>query len=408
MRKDVLEGVLRHIMTDIQPNYAALAKQYNCDYRTVKRYYEAGKKGTIDQVKKRKSSVSPLLDGFEEMIRDKMELSCSASSIYYFIKKKGYKGGYTTVKRFCRNYREKRVKKATIRIETTPGLSAQVDWKENIKMVSKHGEVFYFNIFLYVLGYSRMKYLEVTFDRTQPTVFHCLINAFEYCGNGVPQEIWFDNMKTVVDRSKSQFTQTVFNEKFRQFAKDARFIPIACRPFRPQTKGKVEALARTINRLMVFNYEFENEQELKQIVHEFMHDLNNERSQAMNDKPSKLLTEEQKVLLPFNRLELVRYVSRNQHVLRKVSIESMVQYQNSKYSVPVKYIGKEVTLDVRKDTLFIWYGNHCIRSHPLSEKSLNYQRDDSLEILRSDVFKYLEDEELERFVEENLDAYDQL
>lgn len=408
MRKDVLEGVLRHIMTDIQPNYAALAKQYNCDYRTVKRYYEAGKRGDIDQVKKRKSSVSPLLDGFEEMIKDKMELSCSASSIYYFIKKKGYKGGYTTVKRFCRNYREKRVKKATIRIETTPGLSAQVDWKENIKMVSKHGEVFYFNIFLYVLGYSRMKYLEVTFDRTQPTVFHCLINAFEYCGNGVPQEIWFDNMKTVVDRSKSQFTQTVFNEKFRQFAKDARFIPIACRPFRPQTKGKVEALARTINRLMVFNYEFENEQELKQIVHEFMHDLNNERSQAVNDKPSKLLTEEQKVLLPFNRLELVRYVSRNQHVLRKVSIESMVQYQNSKYSVPVKYIGKEVTLDVREDTLFIWYGHQCIRSHPLSEKSLNYQRDDSLEILRSDVFKYLEDEELDRFVEENLDAYDQL
>ena len=408
MRKDVLEGVLRHIMTDIQPNYAALAKQYNCDYRTVKRYYEAGKRGDIDQVKKRKSSVSPLLDGFEEMIKDKMELSCSASSIYYFIKKKGYKGGYTTVKRFCRNYREKRVKKATIRIETTPGLSAQVDWKENIKMVSKHGEVFYFNIFLYVLGYSRMKYLEVTFDRTQPTVFHCLINAFDYCGNGVPQEIWFDNMKTVVDRSKSQFTQTVFNEKFRQFAKDARFIPIACRPFRPQTKGKVEALARTINRLMVFNYEFENEQELKQIVHEFMHDLNNERSQAVNDTPSKLLKEEQKVLLPFNRLELVRYVSRNQHVLRKVSIESMVQYQNSKYSVPVKYIGKEVTLDVRKDTLFIWYGHQCIRSHPLSEKSLNYQRDDSLEILRSDVFKYLEDEELERFVEENLDAYDQL
>ena len=123
-------------MTDIQPNYAALAKQYNCDYRTVKHYYEAGKKGIVNQVKKRKSSVSPLLGGFEEMIKEKMELSCSASSIYYFIKKKGYNGGYTTVKRFCRNYREKRVKKAMIRMETTPGLSAQVDWKENIKMVS--------------------------------------------------------------------------------------------------------------------------------------------------------------------------------------------------------------------------------------------------------------------------------
>ncbi len=29
-------------MTHTKPNYAALAKQYNCDYRTVKRYYEAG------------------------------------------------------------------------------------------------------------------------------------------------------------------------------------------------------------------------------------------------------------------------------------------------------------------------------------------------------------------------------
>ena len=88
MRKDVLEGVLRHIMNDIQPNYAALAKQYNCDYRTVKRYYEAGRKGNIDQLKKRKSSSSPLLSGFEEIIRDKLELSCSASSIYYTLLKK--------------------------------------------------------------------------------------------------------------------------------------------------------------------------------------------------------------------------------------------------------------------------------------------------------------------------------
>ena len=46
--------------------------------------------------------------------------------------------------------------------------------------------------------------------------------------------------------------------------------------------------------------------------------------------------------------------------------------------------------------------------HPISEKTLNYQRDDSLEILRSDVFKYLEVEDLERFLEENLDAYDGL
>ena len=241
MREDVLEGVLRHIMNDIQPNYAAMVKQYNCDYRTVKRYYEAGTKWEVEQIKKRQSSAPLLLSGFEEIIKDKMELSCSASSIYYFIKKKGYQGGYTTVKRYCRNYREKRVKKATIRIETTPGLSAQVDWKENIKMVSKHGEVFYFNLFLYILGYSRMKYLEVTFDRTQANVFNCLVNAFEYCGNGVPQEIWFDNMKTVVDRSKSQFSQTVFTENFVNLLKmlDSIRLLVALFVHKPKAKLKL-------------------------------------------------------------------------------------------------------------------------------------------------------------------------
>ncbi|EAE0840351.1 transposase, partial [Listeria monocytogenes] len=77
MRKDVLEGVLLHIMNEIHPNFAALAKQYNCDYRTVKRYYEAGLKGDLDKLRERKPSVPPLLHGFEEIIRDKLELNCS-------------------------------------------------------------------------------------------------------------------------------------------------------------------------------------------------------------------------------------------------------------------------------------------------------------------------------------------
>lgn len=144
MRKDVLEGVLLHIMNEIHPNFAALAKQYNCDYRTVKRYYEAGLTGDLDKLRERKPSVPPLLHGFEEIIRDKLELNCSAASIFYFLGKKGYKGSYTTIKRYCRKYRKEKVQKATIRIETTPGLSAQVDWKENVKMVSRDGEVFWF------------------------------------------------------------------------------------------------------------------------------------------------------------------------------------------------------------------------------------------------------------------------
>ncbi|SES98192.1 hypothetical protein SAMN04487821_12186, partial [Enterococcus malodoratus] len=39
--------------------------------RTVKRYYEAGTKGEVEQIKKRQSSAPLLLSGFEEIIKDK-------------------------------------------------------------------------------------------------------------------------------------------------------------------------------------------------------------------------------------------------------------------------------------------------------------------------------------------------
>lgn len=108
-----------------------------------------------------------------------------------------------------------------------------------------------------VLGYSRMKYLELTFEKKQDTLFMWLNDAF-YLTGGVPREIWFDNMKTVVNYAKSQYKKVVFHDTFYAFSKDASFQPIACRPFRPQKKGMVEALARTCERLGITNGEFDD------------------------------------------------------------------------------------------------------------------------------------------------------
>lgn len=49
-----------------------------------------------------------------------------------------------------------------------------------------------------------------------------------------------------------------------------------------------------------------------------------------------------------------------------------------------------------------------VHTHTITHKLFNYHRNGYIEILRSDVFKHLEDEELERFVDENLQAYDEL
>ena len=216
-------------------------------------------------------------------------------------------------------------------------------------------------------------------------------------------------MKTVVDRSRSQFSKVVFNERFRQYAKEAGFLPIACRAFRPQTKGKVEALARTIERIRVFNYEFETTQELVEIVQTIMDSLNTEEiSQAIHECPNDRWSYEKEQLSSFDANQLKIYSSVEKQIKRKVSNEAMVQWNQNKYSVPINYIGKILTLCVKEDKLYIYDDSTLVRTHTITHQLFNYHRNDYIEILRSDVFKHLENEELERFVDENLQAYDEL
>ncbi len=403
MRLDVEQYVQMSLMNNLKPNFAEVGRRFGVDPRTVKRYYDRGQQpqDKHPQPIRRPSK----LDGFRAIIEEKVNDGCSATAIYYFIKERGYQGKPSILRDYCRQIKTTATKKATIRIETSPGLSAQVDWKEDITLVSRHGEVVRGSIFLYVLGYSRMKYMAFVYDRTQTTFFDCLTNAFWATG-GVPQEIWFDNQKVVVDRHKSNFGKPVFNATFAEYAKDAGFKPIACRPFRPQTKGKVEALARTTQRLQVYNHEFEEPLDLAELVHLVCDQLNHEESQATHIPPYLLLDKEKEYLHDFDYDLLDAYA--NQTIARKVSRESMVVYQNRKYSVPIKYIDETVQLKSDEQTLHIYYNGELIRSHALSTNRFNYTRDDMTEIVRSDLYQNRDEAVIDEFVDRNLKMFDEM
>ena len=87
------------MINDIKPNFAELGRQYNCDPRTVKRYYERGEEIPAENFRNKKPLPSKL-DSFKELIDQKLELNCTAMSIFKFIKKKGFSGGYTILFRY--------------------------------------------------------------------------------------------------------------------------------------------------------------------------------------------------------------------------------------------------------------------------------------------------------------------
>ncbi len=398
MRKDIYERMKIMRQEGVKPNYSEIARRWNCDYRTVKRYFEQ------DIIPIRKITKPSKLDAFRTIIEEKANLGCTASSIYHFIKKKGYEGGETILREFVRSIRVEGEQKATIRFETNPGLQAQVDWKEKMKLISKQGEVFEINIFLMLLGYSRTKYLELTIDRSQETLMNSMINGFRYFG-GVPKEIIFDNMRTVVDQSRTNYQDAVINETFYQFSKDMGFEVWSCRAFRPQTKGKVEALAKLTSRLAPYNNEFNSLEELEEIVRNVMNDLNNSISYATNKIPREALENEKEYLLPLPNQELINnYFSKP--IRRIVTKESMVTYMNNKYSLEPKYIGKIVNLEVSEDQINIVLNKEIIAVHKLSNKKLNYQKSHMVSILKSDAMRFKKDQEIEDFAKRQLELYD--
>lgn len=405
MRKDISTIINQYLREErCLLNKSEIARRFNCDRRTIDRHLkiEIGKLTP----KESKREYTSVLDDYKSIVINKTDVhGATAKAVFKFIEKKGYKGKYSTVAAFANKHKSEETKKATIRFETTPGLQAQVDWKENLTMISRYGELFNVNIFLIVLGYSRVKYTCLTTDRKQGTLFQCLINAFGYFG-GIPHEILFDNMKTVVDRSKSNFTRVVFNETFRHFADDAGFKSIACRPYRPQTKGKVESLAKLTNRLVVYNDEFDGYNDLERIVNEFNDDINSEVSQAIDEVPFSRLIKEKEYLKPLPMQDmLLSYVSRQKEYT--VSKESMIKFNGKKYSVPTKYIGEKLNITETSDgNICIYYNEDFIVCHPITDQKLNYKIGHMHEILKSDACKHLTTEEINTFIEENMSMMD--
>lgn len=407
-RNDVYERIAYSMKDqdkdDIRPNFAKIARNMRCDYRTVKAAYEKMTKGESNE--KSRTPRPSKLEPYKSAIRDKLGLFCTCKSIYHFIRKLGYSGGYTILREYCRSVEGERERTAQMRFETEAGYQAQVDWKEQMMLVDRDGNHHVFNIFLMVMGFSRAKYVEMTLDRNQDTLFRCIANAIEFFG-GSPKEVLFDNMKTVADHSRGEFGHGVINEEFLVFARDALFEPRLCQAFRPQTKGKAEALAKLTERLRPYNGEFGGLSDLSEIVGQFREDINSEVSQATGKRPFDLLDEEKKYLrMPDVGLLLETYVSRP--IERKVSRESTVTFCNCRYSVMPKYIGKKVTVEPKDGFLYIYHNKELVSKHRISEKHYCYDREEYIEIMKSGAFRDKPDDLVEQIADHNLEIYDKL
>lgn len=396
--KNLLGQIVILKAMEIKPNFSELARKYGVDRRTVKKYYEGyeGKPKTRNKQSK--------LDKYYDEIKAKLEITgVTVKGVYeYFISKDCDIGTYSNFNKYVKRKGLKPVKK-TIghpRFETSAGEQAQVDWKEDIKLISKYGEEFVFNVFNYKLGYSRYCYFEYRKSKTQQDVIECLINAFKATG-GVPDEILFDNMKTIVEITNKG---RKINNKMKAFADDFGFKIRLCRPGHSYTKGKMETSNKFIDWLLPYNGEFEDEKDLTKIIDRINKKVNQSINQSIGIQPIILLQKEKEYLcaLPSNNI-IESYMNFEKRAT--VHKDSMIYYAGSRYSVPPKYINKTVTLKIVGNELHVYFNTDLISVHILSDKKINYHKSDYRSLMENLIKN---EEDIEQICSNNLNELDKL
>ena len=383
---------------EIKPNFSALAKEYNMDYRTVKRYYE-GYDGKPEHHNKKSKLVE-----LDSIIEEKMNLKgAKVSALYFFLQEEyNYKGSYSNLTYYIRktNKRDKQKSRGTPRFETDIGEQIQFDWVEEITLISKYGEIFKFNVFSAELSYSRMHYFCYSKTKTKEDVIRCLINAFKFFG-GVSKELLTDNMSSIVNNSKNSFC-----ELFKAFLKDFCIDGKRCKIRSPNTKGKVEVRNKFIQWLVPFNNSFETEEKLAKIIEKINIRVNTRINSTTHSKPIMLYQKEKEYLLPLPSNQIISsYLNLNTPV--KVSNASLIYYKGSQYSVPPKYINKTLKIKVDNNKLYIYDNTNLIQVHVLTNKTINYNNSDYKELLVSSM-PYKAEKDINEMAKKNLELFEHL
>jgi len=200
----------------------------------------------------RRPPVVTKLDPYKAIITSRLDTYPELSAVRLFeeVRAAGYPGGVAQLQLFVRQIRPRPPAEEVVRFETPPGHQAQVDFATfRFPWGKRH-------VFLLVLGYSRLLWLQFYPRQTMATVFEALEAAFTYLG-GVPRELLFDQMRSViVDDQRAVGGRVLENPEFLRFATHWGFRIRACRPYRAQTKGKVERPVRYVRDNLVYGREF--------------------------------------------------------------------------------------------------------------------------------------------------------
>ncbi|MGO9605416.1 MAG: IS21 family transposase [Candidatus Binataceae bacterium] len=214
-----------------------IARMLEVSRNTVRRYLRIEGSPRYER-EARPSKLDPYKHYIDERVKAAAPDWIPATVLLRELRALGYPGGYSILKDHLVALRPLAKPEPLIRFETDPGRQMQADFATIRRGRDR------LSVFIATLGWSRATFVEFVIDERLETLLGCHERAFYFFG-GVPREVLYDNMRTVVsDRDRYGPGLHRYNRTFLDFAHHHGFVPRLCRPYRAKTKGKVERFIR--------------------------------------------------------------------------------------------------------------------------------------------------------------------
>lgn len=315
-----------------------------------------------DEAKHSEPGASAPLLPHHELISDWLENDkLTLTKAHIKLGRMGVTVTYSTLYRYARETLGFGGHKVTVRMaDTLPGEVAQVDFgKMGMVFDPETGRNRLLHALIVTLVLSRHQYVYLTHKQDFPALITGMEEAWEFFA-GVTRRVILDNMKVAV--LKADRYEPVFNRTFQDYSQHRGFIIDSTIVRHPEGKGTVESQVRYVRENFYKGEEFKNRDHAQQEAVKWCRTIAGLRIHGTTRKRPFLVfeQEEQKTLLPLSdeRFDVPAFASCTVHR------DHHIMFKKGGYSLPTKYIGKEV--DVRGDSALvrIYYQNQLIRTHP--------------------------------------------
>jgi transposase len=300
-----------------------------------------------------------LLDNEARPTRDQLTLI----RIFEELRGLGYEGSYDAVRRYAKKWRVERgvaTAEAYVPLSFAPGEAYQFDWSHEVVLIN--GATVTVKVAHIRLCHSRMLFVRAYPRETQEMVFDAHNRAFAFfkgtCTRGI-----YDNMKTAVD-SVFIGKDRQYNRRFLRMCSHYLVDPVACTPASGWEKGQVENQVGLVRerfftpRLRVASYDELNGLLLDRCI-----------AYAKAHKHPELTDCTIWQVFEAERPDLVPISGPFDgfHVIQaSVSKTCLARFDNNKYSVSSRAVGRPVEIQAYADRIVIRQdgaivGEHCRR-----------------------------------------------